>query len=397
MIHNFSTDHVTKVLHRKNVLLSFVSFLFAIGWSIIDTVQSPFLNNVLGSEVSVGLFAGALTIISLISLVASTPLIEAFQERRLWVLASLGLILSFFLVSYFESAGLILVLLALATVFKSIERATYGIMFKDQTTSEDLGKNEGILYSLDNAGWMIGPLLAGILVTYASRQAMYGVAALFMILAVLFLRHIHTDTKSHAVQDTSWRESLRFFQDKRRVHTYILGGLKSAFFSFAYIYGPLILLHNGYGNHHISIMFFLLALAPLLFNYPAGQLADKFGAPRVLTLGYTLIFLGGFAALLSPPMYGPWLLPLCALGVGLISPVAETNYFRVVGENDEEWYGTYNTTYDVFSGVSRFGTAGILAFSGFQASYLVLVFVGSLGIYAGHSLTHDQLRAANGS
>ncbi|MBI2617682.1 MFS transporter [Candidatus Gottesmanbacteria bacterium] len=287
----------------QNVLiLSFVSFLNDVGGQTIKYAIPLFLTNALGVKTSiVGIVEG---------IGEATP--QLFQPLSGWIsdkaksrkpLIIGGQILRSSILLLFFASSWLIVLLArfLDRSGKGIQGAPRDALISQSAESGKQGKAFGLSRALDNAGAVVGLILAGILTLLIGKASLGLTIELFhsivlfatipmaiaVILLFLFVRDVSTkETKKREVKieklDTA------FYQFLFIIFLFTLGNSSDAF----------LILKAQKAGLSISSIFFLLAAFSLiasLLNIPAGIVSDKFGRKKTILLGWLLyagVYLG---------------------------------------------------------------------------------------------------------
>src|SRR3989344_546966 len=140
--------------------LGFIIFLSALGMSLTETIWSVYLFQYTQSDVFVGLISSLFTAVSLLSFVLLIPFLEKNDSSRLymWTLFLMGICYILFAVT--RSLWVLVLIGIILSILGVIRIDTYGIIVSDNSRKKDLAKNEGIVYTTSNIGWLVGPLIA---------------------------------------------------------------------------------------------------------------------------------------------------------------------------------------------------------------------------------------------
>ena len=141
--------------------LSLVAILITFSASFIDTIWAVFLNEYLKNYSYVGFFSSFLTLISFISFFWFIPLIEKNDKDKLFMIAIVFSIIAYLLFALVENIYLIFFVALLSTLAINLRIASFGIIVRDNSDKRELAKDEGVLCSFYNMGWLLGPLAVG--------------------------------------------------------------------------------------------------------------------------------------------------------------------------------------------------------------------------------------------
>lgn len=351
-------------------ILSFVSFLNDIGGETIKRTIPLFLVNVLGVSTSiVGLVEG---------ITDATPhlfqpfvgyLSDRIGKRKPFVLGSqllrTAMVFLFFATSWIQ----VLIVRFLDRSAKGINTAPRDALIAASTQGNTVGKSFGLSRALDNAGAVVGLILAGLITLFLSTNQFHltrNAFQLIVLLAIipqliaffLILLYVRDVPVQHLPKEEA--EPLALRQNRKFIgflivsFLFTLGNSSDAF---------MILRSQGLGMS-IPAIFFLIAAMSLtssVINIPAGSASDRLGRKKLLTLGwlvYGLTYIG-FAKATSV-----WLIILLFLANGLYYGLTEGAAKALVSDLViGKWRGTAFGIYNVVTGLTLFPAsliAGVL-------------------------------------
>ena len=145
----------------------------------------------------------------------------------------------------------------------------------------------------------------------------------------------------------SLKRMLRVLHKKSMVRGAILiNALLQLFYVWMVIYTPLYLTQTlGYSWDKIGIIFSIMLIPFILFQYPAGRIADRFSNERELIAGGLLI--AGIATILfslvgSESMIAlALILFLTRVGISIVEVANESYFFKQVTEKDAATIAVY--------------------------------------------------------
>jgi len=274
----------------KNVwIMGAVSLLNDLSSEIVYPLVPIFLTSVLGAPVSVvGFIEGLADASANFFMAVSGFVSDKFQRRKPFIVTGYGLsTLSKFVLSV--AFGWPMVLLSRVTnrLGKGVRTTARDALIIESTEKEDRGKAFGLHRTLDNVGAVLGPFLAILLMQILSGnyRLVFFWAFIPSALAMLLLFFLHEKRKS--VLDLNglhfeWKKanvSFKLFLFISLLFT--LGNSSSAF---------LILRAQDLGLSVglIMLVYVVFNITNTAFSIPAGVMADKVGAKKILILGYLL-------------------------------------------------------------------------------------------------------------
>ncbi|MEX2010454.1 MAG: MFS transporter [Parcubacteria group bacterium] len=372
---------------RKRGGIFFATFFFTLHYAAVLYVNSSFLGEFFSPEKVSFLFAlGALANIALLFL--APTILNKIGNRKLFLLlivlqlcASAVLALSLspaFLAGAFVIFGAIPML-----VYYSID-----IFLEAVSEDKITGEIRGIVLTIANLAVSSAPLLVAFLAGSGNFRPLYLASAIFL-LPVLFLaltsfkNFKDTRTKhAHIVLPfkTWWKR-----KDLRRT---TLGRFTLEFFYVVMvIYTPIYLTQTiGFEWTEIGIIFTIMLLPFILFELPAGELADHWcGEKEIETIGFVIMGL----SLLVMPFLGKslilWsaILFLSRVGASFVEITNESYFFKQVDHKNAGLISIFRLTRSLALILGAY--AGIIIISIF--SYAGIFFFLSIIVFWGMAQT----------
>ena len=320
----------------------FVSvFFLSIHYGVILYIHSSYLGDFFQPNiVSLLMFLGASG--SLIFFLFAPKLIKLLGKR-------VFLYLSLFLVSASST------FMALATTAESVAVAsiiysclipmTYyclDIFLEELSTDKKTGEIRGIYLTVISLGVATGPFLLALLASiWQGFQPVYIAAALLLIppiiLAIFSLKS--STPKAHG----SYHHSLRlpfgaWWSDKNIRRVTLARLVLESFYGLMIVYTPIYLYRVlGFDWSELGVIFTVMLLPFILFDWLGGELADRFwGEKELMSTG---LLITGFSLLFMPfigKVFWAWMLVLfmSRVGASMVETMTETYFFKSVKAGD---------------------------------------------------------------
>lgn len=365
-------------------ILSFISFLNDIGGQTIKYAIPLFLSNALGVKTSIiGLVEGIGEATPTLFQPLSGILSDKLKKRKPLVVFGQIIRSSIIFLFFATSWWIVLILRFLDRTGKGIQGAPRDALLSASAEEGKQGKAFGLSRMFDNAGAVVGLILAGLIALLATGNALKLSTVTFhfiVLLAVIptliaffllfkFLNEVDVkkDTKKISFEDHLGKKYYIFLCI---IFIFTLGNSSDAF---------LILKAQNTGLDLASI-FFLLAVFSLIASVtslPIGIFSDKIGRKKLIISGWILYFLVylGFAKSTSSISV---IFLFLAYGVyyGLTEGVAKAYIADIVPKNKK---GSAFGWYNLVVGSTLFPASLI-------AGYLWQVFSPATSFYFGASL-----------
>ncbi len=331
---------------RKLRPILFASFFFSLHLALVAYINSSVLGTLLSPK-GVSLVFIASSCLSLLLVRRAATLVQKFGNV-LYMASILGLSIILLLVLAI-SHNSTFAILAFIPYFALNSLILYGfdVFFEHFSKRKKMGGTRGAFLSLNYLAWIGMPAFVGFL---ESRYG-FGVIYLFAAFAattafatIFFKEQHYHDTKYVRV---SLRHMLRTLLRRSPVRTAIVINLTLQFFYvWMVVYCPLYLYRViGLGWDKIGIIFSIMLIPFVIFEYPTGRLADKYLNERpLIAVGFfimgtaTMIFslmnnvgIAGFAVILF----------MTRMGASIVESANECYFFRNAPSTDTMTVAVY--------------------------------------------------------
>jgi MFS family permease len=150
------------------------------------------------------------------------------------------------------------------------------ILLEECSRDKKTGRIRGAYLSIMNAGYFIAPLLAGQMIDRWGIRSVFAVAFFLnlIIWTLCFAKLKHVSMAP--IENISFLKLIKVVIKRKNVlRIYYISFLLEFFYALMIIYTPLYLLGMGFSWTEIGKIFTVMLLPFVLFQYPAGYLADK--------------------------------------------------------------------------------------------------------------------------
>ena len=357
--------------------LSFVVFFASLASALTDTIWAVYLKGFLQTDALVGFYSGFLSVLAFISFFVFVPLIEKSKKS---VIYSFALLLIGFLMLIFsinKNLTFFIFLSIVATIIITIKITAFGIIVRDKSSKRKVSENEGVIYSFNNTAWVVGPLIAGLILVDFGVPIVF-VSASFLMLLSFALFKISNIKDSNVVKKADGNVFLNlveYFKNKDRIISYILGSGVTFWWVLIYLYTPLLMVENGLPVSSIGIFLFAAALPLIFLEYPFSKIAGKFGARKLFALGYFIALISSLAAFIfiDKIYIALGFLVFGSVGMAMLEPTTEAYFFDLLKNKKDEnkFYGPYNTAIETGLIFGKLAPAALLLILPFKFIYVL--------------------------
>lgn len=268
-------QHQEKLNRSAIKTLTFSSFILGVSAAFILYLESDYFKTAAGSD-NVTLFFIAAYAIALVLIFNWHHLIRVFGKTKvflgnLFVKSLLALTLAYLPVS--RISVWFLVGYIILTVLSWLD---LDILLESCSRDKKTGRIRGIYLTVMNSGYLIAPFFAGQMVNrWGFQSAFLAAAALITLVWVVSFWKLRKFDDG-GTKDINFLSLFRVVIRRKNVmRIYYVSFLLEFFYALMIIYTPLYLLEIGFSWADIGKIFTVMLLPFVLFQYPAGYLADK--------------------------------------------------------------------------------------------------------------------------
>jgi len=295
------------------------------------------------SELYVGLTYSLAAVATIVLLVAAPNIFSRLGNYRSLGVLGFASAAALLALAFTQDAGSTVALFVLwsavvTLVYLLLDMILEGSMQSENTT----GGSRGLFVSVANAAWFVFPVAGGVLAAFGSFSLLFSVASLISFVGLGIALYLLKDIRNHTYTPIRIQRAfsfLAFNKDLRLV--FIAQFLLRIFFALMTIYTPIYLLQRqGVSLEAFGSIISIAMIAYLIFEWPAGKLADNFwGEKELMAVGF--LILAGTTATLSF-VSGPIILVFGALlfctriGAALVDVTTESYFFKQVSGADAD-------------------------------------------------------------
>ncbi len=369
-----------EVMHLSGMAkLGLVSFISAIGFSLLTSVWAIYLDGFFNNTALVGFILAALSGISFVSYFVFIPLIERYDKEKIYSLSIMLLSISYLFYSVVRDVYAVLIVSVAMFILVTFRITSFGIIVKDKSSKTKLSQNEGIVYTFQNIAWVIGPLIGGLILAKLGINFVFIFAAFFLIIALIVFQYakIKDHNKKKLTDDNIYKNFKDFFKDKNRIKAYILAGGVSFWWILIYIYMPLDIIRQGLNPEWVGYFLFAVPIPLILFEFKFSKLASKIGFKKMFKTGYLIAFVCALVCFFLTNIYLVFLfLILASVGMAMLEPSRDAYFFDICeGKEHLRFYGPFNTSVDTFKIIGKLLPAILLIYFDIKVVFLLFAFV----------------------
>jgi len=346
-----SEKPVGKSNNKKSlIILYFLGGILAIASILPSYIQSVFLGTILSLS-WVSIFFAATNLITIVAILFFPLLIKRLGNILTTEFVLIVFILSLLGMSFFTNPVSIFFAFLLLTISSNLIWINMDILVENFSENATTGLTRTIYFTAISLGWIVAPTLSSYIVDNGGYYWVFIAAAIFLVPFLIILIKNRTIIRgSENYQIKTIKQSFYALWNNRNLRgIFFIALLLNVFLSSAVVYIPIYLHQNlGFDWTTLGVMFSVMLLPFILFEIPAGWLADKYwGEKEMLTAGISIMIVSLLLFfILKEPNAWLWgaLLFFSRIGASLVQAMRESYFFKIVDAEDVSYINFFRTT-----------------------------------------------------
>lgn len=371
----FFLDSLGKRESRKVFLVAVISTLTGLAYAFATTIWALYIDSFVNSLFLVGLISSLITALVFVSYFFVIPLIEKKDKVKLYSASLLFYVFAYLIFSVNSSLILFFIIIIPMAFSFSLRITSFGILVRNLSGRRNLSKNEGFLYSIQNSAWILGPLIAGYLLSSYGFKIVFLVSSGMMLVSLIILNL--SKMKDHDIKKRSNTHLLKnffsFFKKKTRVFAYLLSGGVSFWWALIYVFVPVYIFENGSSGLLIGYFLFAIPIPLVLTEFYFSSLASRKGFKKLFRAGYFIVAILALACFFVSNIYTILvLLVLASFGMAMLESTTESYFFDILHKKQHlKYYGPFNTADSVSDFTAKILSSAVLFFLPFKFLFIL--------------------------
>lgn len=353
--------------------LLFVGFITSISASLLTGTWSLYFNSFFNDTILVGYFSSILSVVALIMFFILIPVIEKYQEHKLYKFALIFSIILLLILALNKNFYFFVVLIVIYVMMAVLRAESFGIMVRDESKNKSIGKSEGLSFSLSNLGWVIGALLIVPILKFYNYSNVFIFASFFILIGFVIFLFYKRKIKKANPEFNLLNDIKNFFSNKELKKLYLSSLGLSLWLGFVFIYIPLYIVGNEFDKSFVGIFLFAFLL-PFLLQYLVGKKSDLIGSKFFIILGYLIMAVFTVLAFFVQHInYVLLFFVFGAFGASFSELTKEIHFFKSIKKKEEErYYGIFLTHIEAGLLIGKIMPAILLNYINFKEVFLII-------------------------
>ena len=372
---------------RKNLTtLYFLGLLLAVSTALPAYIQSNFLRQFMSLN-TVSLFMITANLVTATAILFFPRYIKRLTNYFLTKIVLIVYASALFGLSMATNASLAFVSLILFSVSSNLIWINMDVLVESFSADATTGKTRTTYFTFINLGWIMSPLLTTYLIDKGEYTLSFLIAGLLIIpFFIIFLFQARNlKDKIRYKEDGIAAAVKNIWKRKTTRGIFVVAFLLQLFYSTAVIYIPIYLFQNlGMGWEMLGPIFSVMLIPFLLFEIPAGIIADKYiGETEIMSVGFAILAISLFLFYyISVPSFWIWMavLFLSRVGASLVEAMRETYFFKTVGAKDISYINIFRVTAPIAYIVGPLISIVVLMFWPLNYLFLIIGLIMTSGI-----------------
>lgn len=331
------------------IILYFSGLILAISSALPAYIQSNFLNKFVSLQI-LSLFFISANILTVFFIILFPNLIKKLKNFFLTKAILVIYAASLFGLSMANDPVSALISTILFTVSSNLIWINMDVLVENFSKNSSTGKTRTIYFTFINLGWIFAPTLSSYLIGLGDYQLPFLVAAFLTVPVFLIFFYQSSRLKDSVAYSEEKITTVikKTWQNKNLRGIFFVALLLQLFFSTAVVYIPIYLHQNmGIGWESLGLMFSIMLVPFIIFEIPAGIIADKYlGEKEILFLGFAILAISLLCFfLIKTDSFLIWvsILFFSRIGASLVEAMRETYFFKIVDAKDVGYINIFRT------------------------------------------------------
>lgn len=375
----------TKNMHKENFnkqkirLVSIISFLIGFLDAFFIYVLSTYFSEISGSA-NVGIFYFFAYVGVFISLFYLQPLIRNIgRARALYLFLGVSICAAAVLAStsiLFLSVTAALVLI----VATNVTWVALDILLESFSQDQVSGSIRGLYLTIMNAGLLAAPFLSLKMLAVFSYGGIFLTLVIgYTIVFIIALLGFRTDNGVFQQKLQFGSTLKKMLVERNLFHIYHVSFALEFFYALMIIYTPIYLRSLNFSWEDIGIIFTVMLIPFVLFQYPLGVLADRYlGEKEMLFVSIAIAALSTFILpFLGAGSIAIWAgaLFMTRVGIAGIEILRDSYFYKQIDGDDMNVIAFFRTTRPVANIVAALVSAVFLMFFPLSSIFFVVAFL----------------------
>ncbi len=334
---------------KKFRSLFITGFFFSVHFALVSYINSTALTSVVDKKY-IGFFFTLGSLLSVLVLESTPRLIRLYGLKKIAQILLIFSPITLILLGTLEAKIPLLITFILYFSLNASILYCLDIFIEHYSDEHKTGNIRGLYLATINSAWVVAPALAGMITNSYGYTVVYILAAVMFIPAFFALRGSQRQYHDDTYKRVPFLQTIKMIMSRKALRTVtILNFMLHFFFVWMVIYLPLLLTKElSISWEQTGFIFAIMLLPFMLFQYPAGYLADTRLGEKELLIGGFII--AGIATILFARYAQSMSIVFIALtlfmtrvGASVIEIMCDTYFFKQLSSEETGAISVYRS------------------------------------------------------
>ena len=328
----------------KNKTTFFIVYVFAFLWALSGAlptyIQSSFLEQFVSVQM-VGVYTGIATFTALIVIFFFSHVIKKYSNYWVTFWLLIVLTISALALGILQSQWLILLFFVAHYLSYNLISITVDVFLSNISDAKRAGRIRTTFLTILNIAWLISPFLMGVIAEGNRYSLVYLSTLVFLVPAFILFTFSWKNLRDHTKYKSRHLHELLgvFKNNKNFAKVFKVAFILRLFYYIMVVYTPLYLhQYIGFDWETIGVIFTIMLIPFVIFEMPAGHLADKYlGEKEIMVLGLIIMMIStGAIFFIQSSSFLVWaaILFMTRVGASLVEAMQDVYFFKLVDKHD---------------------------------------------------------------
>ncbi len=346
MRHHPSIRHKTSIVY--SILL--IGFIYTMHLVLPIYVASSFLSTLV-SEQTVGILFIAGSALTIVGVFFIERALERFGNYKTSMFLTVITIVLMYCLIVSNSIWIVGSAFVLSTMTLALIGLNLDVYLETYSDVGHTGGIRGLYMAINNIGWVLAPLLGAILIgtSYAYRNVYIAAFSLLFILLYLIHKNLRNFKDPHYSHIALKRTISRILENSDLAKLFTANIILNTFYAWMVIYIPIYLNTTvGFNWDQIGIILTIMLLPFIIFQFPAGKLADQgLGEKKMMNIGFLILGVSTiYLAFIHGNSFLAWAIALFVtrIGASVAEVMIEAYFFKKVSPENADLLSSFRIT-----------------------------------------------------
>jgi MFS family permease len=359
------------------------TLFFAVHYVLTIYINSSFLSGIVGED-RVGFLYAAGSLLGIIILAILPSILQRIGNRAGMAVAVMVEMAALAVMAASPHSTVVIGAFILHHAIIPVMYFHFSIFIQHYSKHNQAGSARGMFLTIINSMFVAIPLLSGLLLSATDFVSVYALSALMtlpMLAGILSVQHF----KDSHYGNHSILSGVRIAIKNKSIGMIVMCNfILQMFFAAMVIYMPIYLRDIGFGWGEIGVMFTIMLLPFMLFEYPLGKLSDKYiGEKEILILGFIIITIStGLIPFMHTLSIVAWtiLLFMTRVGASSVEIMAESYFFKMIRNGQAQLVSLWMSIASLSYVLVPVGISAALAVVSLSQVFFAIACITALGV-----------------